>query len=117
VEKEVQRLIAIGFFKESRSPIACCMVVAPKATAPFFRICVDYRPVNLHVKIGHYPIPFVQHSLEKIAKFRVFLDLDWVNAFHQVRLGHAAPLVDHNRLGLSHWRCCGRIKRTDIQFA
>jgi len=87
VEKEVQRLIAIGYFKPSRSPIACCMVVAPKATAPFFRICVDYRPVNIHIKVGHYPIPFVQHCLEKIAKFKVFLDLDWVNAFHQVRLG------------------------------
>lgn len=87
VEKEVQRLIATGYFKPSRSPIACCMVVAPKATAPFFRICVDYRPVNVHVKVGHYPIPFVQHCLEKIAKFKVFLDLDWVNAFHQVRLG------------------------------
>jgi hypothetical protein len=87
VEKEVQRLIATGYFKPSRSPIACCMVVAPKATAPFFRICVDYRPVNVHVKVGHYPIPFVQLCLEKIAKFKVFLDLDWVNAFHQVRLG------------------------------
>lgn len=87
VEKEVQRLIAIGYFKPSRSPIACCMVVAPKATAPFFRICVDYRPVNVHIKVGHYPIPFVQQSLEKIARFKVFLDLDWVNAFHQVRLG------------------------------
>jgi hypothetical protein len=87
VEKEVKRLVAIGFLKPSRSPIACPMVVAPKATAPFFRICVDYRPVNVHVKVGHYPIPNVQQCLEKIAKFKVFLDLDWVNAFHQVRLG------------------------------
>lgn len=100
VEKEVQRLIATGYFKPSRSPIACCMVVAPKATAPFFRICVDYRPVNTHVKIGHFPIPFVQHSLEKIAKFKVFLDLDWVNAFHQVRLG---PITSERLSVVTPW--------------
>lgn len=87
VEKEVQRLIATGYFKPSRSPIACCMVVAPKATAPHFRICVDYRPVNIHIEVGHFPIPHVQRSLEKISRFSVFLDLDLVNAFHQVRLG------------------------------
>ncbi len=100
VEKEVRRLIAIGYFKESRSPIACCMVVAPKATAPFFRICVDYRPVNAHIKVGHYPIPFVQHSLEKIAKFKVFLDIDWVNAFHQVRL---APTTSERLSVVTPW--------------
>jgi len=100
VEKEVQRLIATGYFKPSRSPIACCMVVAPKATAPFFRICVDYRPVNVHVKVGHYPIPHVQHSLEKISKFRVFLDLDWVHAFHQVRLG---PLTAERLSCVTPW--------------
>lgn len=87
VEAEVTRLVATGYFKPSRSPIACCMVVAPKATAPFIRLCVDYRPVNIHIEVGHFPIPHVQRSLEKIAKFKVFLDLDLVNAFHQVRLG------------------------------
>ena len=87
VEAEVSRLVATGYFKPSRSPIACCMVVAPKATAPFIRICVDYRPVNLHIEVGHFPIPHVQRSLQKIVKFKVFIDLDLVNAFHQVRLG------------------------------
>ena len=100
VEKEIQRMIATGHLKPSRSPIACCMVVAPKATAPYFRVCVDYRPVNTHIKVGHYPIPFIQFSLEKIAKFKVFLDLDWVNAFHQVRLG---PITSERLSVVTPW--------------
>jgi hypothetical protein len=35
---------------------------------------------------GHFPIPRVLETLEKIAKFGVFLDLDLTNGFHQFRL-------------------------------
>jgi hypothetical protein len=70
----------------STSPHASCMVVAPKATHPFIRLCGDYSKINKYIETGHFPIPHVQHALEKICHFKVFLDLDWTNAFHQVLL-------------------------------
>jgi len=88
VEKEVKRLIAIGYLKPSRSPIASPLVVAPKATEPFIRLCIDLRVVNSHIETHHYPIPNVQHQLGKICRFPIFIDADLTNAFHQHRLAH-----------------------------
>lgn len=85
-EKEFRRLMKY-FYRPSNSPIASCLVIAPKATKPFIRYCGDYVAINKYIETGHYPIPHVQHSLEKICNFPVKLDLDLVNAFHQVPLG------------------------------
>jgi len=83
---EFERLMTY-FYVGSDSPIASPLVIAPKATKPFIRFCGDYIEINKHVKIGHYPIPKVQHALEKAAGFKVFLDIDMTNSFHQIRLG------------------------------
>jgi hypothetical protein len=73
-------------YKPSNSPIASCLVIAPKATKPFIRFCGDYVGINKYINVGHFPIPHVQRSLDKIAQYKVFLDVDLVNAFHQVKL-------------------------------
>lgn len=89
VKKEITRLRGY-IYAPSDSPIASCLVVAPKATAPWIRLCGDYVAINQYIETGHYPIPHVQRSLDKICKHRIFLDIDLVNAFHQVPL---APLT------------------------
>jgi hypothetical protein len=66
----------------SSSPIASCLVIAPKATTPFIRFCGAYVAINYHVEVGHYPIPHGQNSLEKIIKFKIFLVFDLVQPFH-----------------------------------
>eukprot|EP00981_Chlorochromonas_danica_P004080 scaffold783_cov324-Ochromonas_danica.AAC.1 len=83
--KEFDRLSKY-FYKPSSSPIASCLVIAPKATAPFLRFCGDYVQINKYISTGHFPIPHVMRSLEKITQFAVFLDFDLANAFHQIRL-------------------------------
>jgi hypothetical protein len=88
-EKEFKRLRTY-FYVDSTSDICSPLVIAPKATKPFIRFCGDYVAVNNHIAIGHYPIPHVQHQLDKLLKFKIFLDIDWANAFHQIRL---APLT------------------------
>ena len=74
------------FYTDSRSPIASPLVIAPKATAPFLRFCGDYREVNKYISIPEQPIPIVQHELVKAAKFKVYVDLDMANSFHQIPL-------------------------------
>ena len=72
------------------SPIASPLVIAPKATAPFLRYCGDYRRINDFIEIPQQPIPIVQHELVKASKFKVFVDLDATNSFHQFPLSEAA---------------------------
>ena len=55
------------FYEPSTSSIACPLLIAPKATAPFIRLCGDYRPINPFISIPQEPIPHVQQSLAKAA--------------------------------------------------
>ena len=73
-------------YEPSSSPIASPIVVAPKATPPYVRLCGDYRAVNKYVKSFHFPIPDVIKELHKAAGFTCFIDLDVKNAFHGIRI-------------------------------
>ena len=85
-KKEFSRLLTY-FYRPSTSPIASCLVIAPKATSPFIRFCGDYVDINKHIVRYQAYIPNVQHALEKAAGFKVYLDIDLANSFHQIKLG------------------------------
>jgi hypothetical protein len=84
-KKEFVRLKGY-IYEDSTSEIASCLVIAPKATPPFIRFCGDYGEINKYIAIGHFPIPHVQRSLEKICGYEIFLDFDMANSFHQILL-------------------------------
>ena len=84
--KEFKRLCTY-MYEPHTGPIASPMVVAPKATSPFIRICGDYREINKWMEGSHYPIPDVPTLLAKITpEIKYFIDIDLTNAFHQIRL-------------------------------
>jgi hypothetical protein len=62
------------------------MVVAKKATAPFVRLVIDCREPNKYIEIPQAYIPHVKREIEKAAGWRVFIDLDMTNSFHQIPL-------------------------------
>ena len=83
-EKEWKRLLTY-MYRPSSSPYASPLVVVPKATIPFIRICGDYKVwVNKYIIAGHFPMPNVKYELNKAAGFLIFLDIDLTNAFHQI---------------------------------
>ena len=84
-KKEFDRLKHY-MYKDSTSPWASPLVIAPKATAPFIRFCGDYRWLNPMVVLPQAYIPHVQHEIEKAMGFKVFLDIDMTNSFHQLVL-------------------------------
>lgn len=74
------------FYVPSESPHASPLVIAPKATAPFIRFCGDYREINSYLDIPQQPIPIVVHELTKASGFKVYVDMDMTNSFHQIPL-------------------------------
>ena len=84
-KKEYQRLSQYHLVP-SDSPFASNLVVAPKATKPFVRLCGDHVFVNKFIIAGYFLIPHVPYVLEKIATYSIYIDLDLVNAFHQLPL-------------------------------
>ena len=85
VKREFDRLRQYHL-TETDSPIVSPITDADKATAPFVRICGDYRWINTQILLNHEHIPHVRHELEKFSGFKYFIDLDMVNSFHQFRL-------------------------------
>jgi hypothetical protein len=81
--KEFERMCRY-FYRPSKSPISSPIVVAPKSTPPFIRICGDYKVVNRFLRAFHFPIPNVVHELHKAARFIIYVDLDMRNAFHGI---------------------------------
>lgn len=82
---ELKRLMQYHLLP-SDSEVMSTMVVAPKATPPFIRICGNYVTINLHLAIQYFMIPDVKKELPRIFGFKYFIDLDMTNAFHQIPL-------------------------------
>ena len=85
-EKEVNRLQSY-LWVPSNSNIASPLVVAPKATDPFIRMCIDLTYMNKFMKLPAFPMKHVLQNLNKIRGFKYFLDLDLTNGYHQLKLG------------------------------
>lgn len=94
-EPEFRRLCKY-FFEPSTSNCASPIVVAKKASAPWVRICGDYRVINQYINIPKHYIPQVRHEIEKVKMHRYFCDLDCTNAFHQ----HALDSYTRQRLAV-----------------
>ena len=100
-KKEFERLKKY-FYVDSKSSIVSNLVIAPKATKPFIRFCGDYVKVNQFISRIHAYIPQIQQELGKIQKFKIFLDLDMTNSFHQFKLG---PKTSEKLSVLTPWGC------------
>lgn len=85
VEKEFKRLASYMYVPHD-GPYASPLVVAPKASPPFIRLCGDYREMNRYIDGNHFPIPDVRRMLARLQGKKFFIDLDLSNAFHQIRL-------------------------------
>jgi hypothetical protein len=71
-QKEFERMLTY-FYTKNESPWASPLVIAPKTTKPFIRICGDYVTVNNYIVRSHYTIPNVLHELQKCSEFRLFV--------------------------------------------
>ena len=87
VSKHVLEFIKQGLFKRAERPsFTSPTVIAPKSTEPFFRLAIDYRWINTFVRMIHAHVPVILEEINKAKGWRVFADIDWKAAFHQIPL-------------------------------
>ena len=91
-ELEFNRMLGY-FYAKSTSPIASPLVVAPKNSIPWIRICGDYRVINKYIVGNQYYIPDVLNEIQRALGFKVYCDLDVKNAFHQIWLAWRTSLL------------------------
>ncbi|RDX98893.1 hypothetical protein CR513_18135, partial [Mucuna pruriens] len=110
VKKEVTKLLAVGIIY----PISDSQWVSPVQVVPkkfgmtvmknqqdelvptriqnSWRVCIDYRCLNQATRKDHFPLPFIDQMLEKLAGKSHYCFLDGFSGYMQI---HIAPKDQH----------------------
>jgi hypothetical protein len=56
----------------------------PQRTMTGWRMCIDYRNLNKAMKKDHFPLPFIDEMLERLANHTCFCFLDGYSGFMQI---------------------------------
>ena len=56
----------------------------PTRTITGWRMCIDYRKLNKATRKDHFPLPFIDQVLERLARFFYFCYLDGLSDFYQI---------------------------------
>ena len=54
----------------------------PQQTITGWRMCIDYRKLNSATKRDHFPLPFIDEMLERLAKHSFICFLDGYSGYH-----------------------------------
>ena len=104
VKKEVLKLLDVGVIY----PIADNKWVSPKQVVPKkfgvtvvanenneliptrvtsgWKVCIDYRKLNAGTRKDHFPLPFVDQMLERVAGHEFYCFLDGYSGFNQIEI-------------------------------
>jgi hypothetical protein len=56
----------------------------PQRTITSWRMCIDYRKLNKATQKDHFPLPFINEMLERLANHSFFCYLDGYPGYHQI---------------------------------
>jgi hypothetical protein len=56
----------------------------PQRTTMGWRVCIDYRKLNFHTRKDHFPLPFIDQILERLAGQSYYCFLDGYSGYNQV---------------------------------
>ena len=60
----------------------------PTRTVTGWRVCIDYRKLNNATRNDHFPLPFLEQILERLAGYAFYYFLDGYLGYNQI---HIAP--------------------------
>ena len=56
----------------------------PQRTVIGWRLCIDYQKLNKETKKDHFPLPFIDEMLERLAKYSFFCFLNVYSNYDQI---------------------------------
>ena len=104
VRKEVPKWLNAGFiYAISNSPWVSPIHVVPKKggftvirneknelilirTVTGWRVCIDYRKLNTATRKNHYPLPFIDQMLDRLAGHSHYCFLDEYSGYNQIAI-------------------------------
>jgi len=68
------------------------------------RVCIDYRKLNATACKDHFPLPFIDQMLERLAGYEYYYFLDGYSGYNQIPI--ASEDQEKNDFHLSLWNVC-----------
>ncbi|XP_034560089.1 uncharacterized protein LOC117827597 [Notolabrus celidotus] len=85
VRRHIQKLLAAGIIKESRSPYASPIVIVRKKNGDV-RMCIDYRTLNSRTIPDQYTTPRIDEALDCLSGSKWFSVLDLRSGYYQIAM-------------------------------
>ena len=83
-KREISALLEAGIVRHSKSAWSSPIHMVPKGTG--WRLCGDYRNLNVNTKPDRYPMPNMNDLASKLANKKVFTKIDLFQAYHQIKI-------------------------------
>ena len=78
VRKEVLKWLNAGFIERNE--------LIPTRTVIGWRVCIDYRKLNNATRKDHFPLPFIDQMLDRLAGHPHFCFLDGYSGYNQIAI-------------------------------
>ena len=102
IEGEIRRLLNENIIQPSNSPWRAQVLVSHNGQGKR-RMVVDYsQTINRFTHLDAFPLPRIDHMIEKIARYKFFSTLDLKSAYHQV------PIRESDQI-YTAFEACGRL--------
>ncbi|KAE9082389.1 hypothetical protein PF007_g22312 [Phytophthora fragariae] len=89
----IKKLLEKGLVEHSESPWASPIVIVLKKNGVDIRMCIDYRVVNMFIKLSNYPLPLIDDLLIGFESAMWFMSLDMASGFWAIRMTERAKLI------------------------
>ena len=58
----------------------------PTRVTTGWRVCIDYRKLNADTRTDHFPLPFVDQMLKRVARHEFYYFLDGYSRYNQIEI-------------------------------
>ena len=86
IDEEIDQLKEVGFIYEiEHTTWVSPLVVVTKKNGKL-RVCINLKKVNAATIRDHYPLPIIDHVIERVARTKVYSFLDGFSRYNQISI-------------------------------